>query len=513
MPALSFTRLVRDLIAILVLLLSASVQAGTITSATLDAQGYPGSRERNYQVYVPDNLTRPAPLVMALHGCQQTQADVLDDWGLKAAADRYGFILVAPFITSYDGLRNTNCWGFWLDQHQQEGMGEPEDLHQIALAVERDFAIDPERRYITGLSSGGAMTVVAAITHNEYWAAAASAAGLPYGEDAASVSLSGQCPGFATFHPVSQVVGDMRGELDDDYAIPLLVLQNNDDCTVIQPAGRNLRDAQLAVFGDESHDTPNEALASQKACQPFHEQDYACRQSRYTVNSEPTSRSLVETVFYDGPLATPSPADTDKGHYWIGGESGNQGRWAIRQGPSYPDIIWDFFERHPRNASSPPGAPRIVLNGANPLLVPLNASYDDPGASAEDTEDGEVPVTTDCSQIDTSRLGDYACAYSATDSDGNTTTAQRTVRVFDPQTPSETCASVTASPRGHINAGRAVAGGFFGLRAFAKADRRDIGFAYDTWSSVTLHEGEPGQWYLLRPDACREARGATGGNG
>nr|WP_298379143.1 PHB depolymerase family esterase [uncultured Halomonas sp.] len=492
----------RDLIAILVFLLCAPVQAGTLSSATLDAQSYSGSRERNYQVYVPDGLTRPAPMVMALHGCQQTQTDVLDDWGLKAAADRYGFILVTPFITSYDGLRNTNCWGFWLDQHQQEGMGEPEDLHQIALDVEANFAIDPERRYITGLSSGGAMAVVASVTHNEYWAAAATAAGLPYGEDAASVSLSGQCPGFATFHPVSQVVGDMRGELDDDYAIPLLVLQNNNDCTVIQPAGRNLRDAQLAVFGDESHDTPDEALASQETCQPFFEQNYGCRQSRYTLDGSDASRSLVETVFFDGPRATPSTGDTDRGHYWIGGESGNQGRWAIRQGPSYPDIIWDFFERHPRNASSPQGAPRITLNGANPLLVPLDAPYNDPGASAQDAEDGEVPVTTDCSQVNTSRLGDYACTFSASDSDGNTTTAQRSVRVFDPDVPSASCTTVDAPPLAHINAGRAIAGGLFNLRALAKTDQQDIGFAYDSWSPVTLYEGEPGQWYSQQPTVC-----------
>ena len=118
-------------------------------------------------------------MVMALHGCEQTNDDVLNDWGLKAAADRYRFILVAPFITSYDGLRNTNCWGFWLDQHRHEGRGEPEDLRRIGQAVEARFGVDANRRYITGLSSGGAMTVVAAVAHNEYWAAAASAAGLP----------------------------------------------------------------------------------------------------------------------------------------------------------------------------------------------------------------------------------------------------------------------------------------------------------------------------------------------
>ena len=180
---------------------------GTTESFTLSAKSYAGSRDRQYKVYVPDGLSGPAPMVMALHGCQQTNDDVLRDWGLTAAADRFGFILVAPFITSYDGLRIHNCWGFWFDAHRHEGRGEPEDLHQIALEVEARFSVDSARRYITGLSSGAAMSVVASVTHNEYWAAAASASGLPYGEDAAAVSLSGMCPGFATFHSVDRVAG------------------------------------------------------------------------------------------------------------------------------------------------------------------------------------------------------------------------------------------------------------------------------------------------------------------
>ena len=87
--------------------------AGQTDSYTLPQQSYNQSRARNYKVYVPSNVQSPAPMVMALHGCKQTNNDVLNDWGLKAAADEYGFILVAPFITSYDGLRNENCWGFW----------------------------------------------------------------------------------------------------------------------------------------------------------------------------------------------------------------------------------------------------------------------------------------------------------------------------------------------------------------------------------------------------------------
>jgi poly(hydroxyalkanoate) depolymerase family esterase len=380
-------------------------------------------------------------MVMVLHGCEQTHDDVLNEWGWKAAADRYGFILVAPFITSYDGLRNTNCWGFWFDQHNHEGMGEPEDLHQIGIEVESNYTIDPNRRYITGLSSGGGMTMVVAVTHNEYWAAAAPAAGLPYGEDAASVSFSG-CPGNAFFHGVGMVVSDMQRELDDNYKIPLLVLSNEKDCTVLITAGQNLRDTHLRVFGEASHDTASTAKASEAACTPFFQNNYGCKHVRYTQDGTTSSRSLVETVFYSGPQNTADPTDKDRGHYWIGGQQGMEGNYAVRAGPSYPDIAWDFFSRHARGVSAPIGVPQITLNGPNPLEINLNTTFADPGATATDREDGPLAVTADCSRVDTAAVGEYTCIYTATDSDNHTAAVSRTVLVKDPNAPTATCNSV-----------------------------------------------------------------------
>lgn len=478
---------------------SVSVYAGQTDSYTLPKQSYSQSRARQYKVYVPDNLTSPAPMVMALHGCKQTNNDVLNDWGMKEAAERFGFILVAPFITTYDGMRNENCWGFWFNHHRQQNSGEAEDLHQIARAVEANYSIDPERRYLTGLSSGGAMTTVAAVTHNEYWAAAASASGLPYGEDAASVALGG-CPGYATFHSVSRVVADMQGEIDDAYPIPLMVLQNKKDCTVLQQAADNTRDAHLKAFGSAGYDTPASAQAAETACAPYNQNNYSCRHIKYTADGTTGSRSVVETVYLDGPLATANPQDTDHGHYWVGGAEGKEGKWAVKAGPSYPDIIWEFFSRHSRNGVG--DGPVITLTGDDPLLVEIGTPFTDPGATAYDQEDGSVAVTADCNGVNTVVAGQYSCIYSATDSDDNISTGQRGVEVYDPSEPTETCESVTASPSAHISAARAYTGGNFGLRALANGDDIDIGGSFDSWSSVVLYEGNADNWYAQQPAAC-----------
>ena len=484
------------------MLLAAASVAGTTTAFTVPAGGGAASRDRQVKVYVPDGLAGRAPMVMALHGCRQTHDDVLRDWGLTAAADRHRFILVAPFITSYDGQRTENCWGFWLNQHRHQGGGEPEDLRRIALAVEARFPIDPARRYIAGLSSGGAMSVVAAVTHNEYWAAAASAAGLPYGEAPDAVSVF-NCPGVASFHTPARAASDMRAELDNAYRIPLLVLQNDSDCTVLKAAGRNLRDAHLLAFGDAAHNTPAAARAQSGACVPAFGTDYGCEHTRYTVDGTSGARSVVETVFYNGPIATPNTEDNDRGHYWIGGEHGRDGKWSLRRGPSYPDIVWDFFARNARDGGgAPQGRPRITLLGDDPMRIVRGQTFSDPGATASDPEDGALMVRADCSGVDANRAGSYACRYSATDSAGNGVTATRRVVVTDAGAPPPGCAAISASPSQHIGAGRAAFGGPFNARAVSNGDRRDIGFAWDWWSRVTLHEGEPGRWFAVRPGDC-----------
>ncbi|MDV7211966.1 extracellular catalytic domain type 1 short-chain-length polyhydroxyalkanoate depolymerase [Azotobacter beijerinckii] len=495
-------RTFRLLVLSLLVLPGLDAWAGTLESYSLPAADYPGSHERQYKVYVPDVLPAAAPLVMALHGCRMDHDDVLRDWGLTAAADRYGFILVAPFVTDYDEPRTPNCWGFWLDGQRHAGRGEAEDLLRIAQAVEARHAVDPARRYIAGLSSGAAMSVAEAIAHNEYWAAAASVAGLPYGEDAQAVSFA-VCPlSGARFHSVEQVAADMRAELDDPYPIPLLVVQNDNDCTVVQSAGRRLRDAHLKVFGSAPFGTPATTLAAQGRCFPvFGGNDYGCRREVFSADGNSASRSLVETLFYQGPLETPAADDEDRGHYWIGGEHGRDGNYALRQGPSHPDILWEFFARHPRNGATASDRPRVTIEGPNPLRLALGERFVDPGARAADERDGELAVGADCT-VDTRRAGRYGCTYSTTNRRGKRSESIRTVLVEDPEVPAATCATVTASPGGHFFGGRAVIGGSLFLRALASGDRVDIGSLFQWLTPVTLHEGSPGQWFVRPTPLC-----------
>ncbi|NLF54437.1 MAG: esterase, partial [Thauera phenolivorans] len=98
--------------------------------------------------------------------------------------------------------------------------------------------------------------------------------------------------------------------------------------------------------------------------------------------------------------------------------------------------------------------------------------------------------------------GSHVCDYRAVDAGGREVRAQRLVEVVDPAAPALRCVSVRASPLAHLGAGRARAGGWFFSRALAGADRQDIGYAWDWWSVVALHEGEAGRWHAHRPPVC-----------
>ncbi|MBK5286183.1 MAG: DUF5011 domain-containing protein [Bacteroidia bacterium] len=76
--------------------------------------------------------------------------------------------------------------------------------------------------------------------------------------------------------------------------------------------------------------------------------------------------------------------------------------------------------------------PIIELKGSNPMLIVLNSSISDPGASAKDDKDGELVVTSDWSLSSTPNVnysGTYTVTYTAIDKSDNKATKSRVVIV------------------------------------------------------------------------------------
>ena len=239
---------------ILCLLINGAGVAGELLQKQFAAKSYSGSRDRNYKVFVPSSYTGQdrVPLVMVLHGCSQTDVNMVNETRFKDLAERDNFIVVYPFVTSYDPTppRASNCWGFFIDQQIHKGAGEVEDLHQIALEVEAEFKIDPNRRYVTGLSSGAGMSVDLAVAQSAYFAAAGSVEGLPYSETASAVGFVCANPGM--FKPVSADAVAMQREQqqpDEQRPVPIMAIHSRNDCVVNILGSQNIRDSWIRRYG------------------------------------------------------------------------------------------------------------------------------------------------------------------------------------------------------------------------------------------------------------------------
>ncbi|HOH94516.1 MAG TPA: DUF5011 domain-containing protein [Bacteroidales bacterium] len=80
------------------------------------------------------------------------------------------------------------------------------------------------------------------------------------------------------------------------------------------------------------------------------------------------------------------------------------------------------------NNSKDTTAPVIALKGSSDTTIALNSTWTDPGATAFDDEDGNVPVSAS-GVVNKDLVGTYTITYQASDAAGNISIKTRTVRV------------------------------------------------------------------------------------
>src|ERR1700682_5099639 len=147
--------------------LAIALGAGAAAAETLQVGGV----TRTFITQLPD--TKPAPLVIVLHGNTQTGADVMTRTSWPAVAKRERFGVIFP-----DGLNR--AWADLPPDSKRAGRAPPKGPAAVAFIVGligkyvADGTADPKRVYVTGLSSGGAMTMTLTCARADLFAAAAS---------------------------------------------------------------------------------------------------------------------------------------------------------------------------------------------------------------------------------------------------------------------------------------------------------------------------------------------------
>lgn len=165
-------------------------------------------------LYVPEDLEPGAPVVMALHGCNQSygtysftddkidnnqsgQSSLTDamtfaqDSQWHVLADEYKFIVIYPQQANQQGNEYSKdtgygneyrCfnWSGFYGAKVYRGEGGNKSLIEMINYVKANYDVNNDKVFVTGLSAGGAMTNLMAATYPDVFAGAAPMAGIPY---------------------------------------------------------------------------------------------------------------------------------------------------------------------------------------------------------------------------------------------------------------------------------------------------------------------------------------------
>ena len=146
------------------------LEAQEPTRYTLRDQGI----EREYYLYLPENLPENAPLVFSLHGYGGKALSV--GKGLRDVADKHGFAVCYP-----QGVRDKldrTCWNVGYIVQDDMKVDDVDFLCHLARHLQKKHRLSKENTFCTGLSNGGEMCYLLAYLRPETFAAVAPIAGL-----------------------------------------------------------------------------------------------------------------------------------------------------------------------------------------------------------------------------------------------------------------------------------------------------------------------------------------------
>lgn len=274
-----------------------------------------------YKLYIPSGYRgQPLPLVVMLHGCTQSPDDFAAGTRMNALAEEQLFLVAYPAQSLSTSA--TKCWSWFSPEDQQRGRGEPALIAGITREIIRDYAVDPDRVYIAGLSAGGAAAAIMGATYPDLYAAIGVHSGLAYGAaDDMPSALAAMRQGGA-----SQVASTHRHQGPDGKAplVPTIVFHGDRDTTV------NPVNADQVIAGSPGVAHLRKTLGQGESAGGIH----------YTrsIYADDAGRAQLEQWVLHG-----------IGHAWSGGSS--DGSYTEPRGPDASCEMLRFFMEHPRTAA------------------------------------------------------------------------------------------------------------------------------------------------------------------
>ncbi len=129
--------------------------------------------------YIPSNLAAFPPLVVLLHGCQQTAKEFAQRSGWTKLAREEQFILLVPEQPRTNNIKK--CFNWFSPHDTKRDQGETGSIMNMINKVQQKSTVDQSKLYVAGFSAGGAMALSLLINYPSEFKAGAVFSGLPFG--------------------------------------------------------------------------------------------------------------------------------------------------------------------------------------------------------------------------------------------------------------------------------------------------------------------------------------------
>jgi poly(hydroxyalkanoate) depolymerase family esterase len=264
---------------------------------------------RPYKLYIPAGYRgQPVPLIVMLHGCTQSPDDFAAGTRMNLAAEADGCLVAYPGQTSAANMQR--CWNWFNPSDQRRDGGEPSLIAGITRAVTREYAIDPARVFVAGMSAGGAAASIMGNAYPELYAAIGVHSGLACG------AARDMQSGFTAM----QRGGEGHARLDKRRVVPAIVFHGERDSTVVARNGEAV--VAQVVQGARLRTTTETGRAP------------GGHAYRRTLHIDAEGTTLAEHWVVQ-----------DAGHAWFGGSPA--GSYTDPRGPDATAEMMRFFRQHP----------------------------------------------------------------------------------------------------------------------------------------------------------------------
>lgn len=300
-------------------------------SPTPEAGHMPGKRMM-YYLYLPDKapsatmLRKGMPLVVMLHGCDQTAPQFAQGTRMNRLAEKKGYAVLYPQQSLSSHAHR--CWK-WYDKATQEGGGDVRTIVGIIEQVAQRYGIDRSRVYIAGMSAGAGMADIVALTHPELIAAVGLHSGPVYGAGHGVIGALKVMQHGASQH-VDDAIGDVLARRPAFPALPAILIQGEAD-KVVRPVNQ----AQLTRQSLLLNRMPAQTAVSVEA-----------KPAGRAGSRNPANAHQIRDFHVGSKLLLRVARIERLEHAWSGGDPSLT--YNDKAGPDASKMMLDFFAKHRR---------------------------------------------------------------------------------------------------------------------------------------------------------------------